>query len=217
MIKHVGRLKSNKRKVIVAFKTLPGDPNNCVCIATENLKAEDHDSLIKLVESNSGQSADEFADVMARATLSDGTNMLGAFHASGRLQKFATSSIEMTPDTHTSISLDELNKLIADQRGVSIEDLAVSESAALGDAKSSKPPARNKTAPTEPATSAGNTLDPVSPLAASGNEVLTDEQLAAGYRSQADRLFKEAKLLREQAEALVPTKKKVPKKESGEA
>jgi hypothetical protein len=38
--------------------------------------------------------------------------------------------------------------------------------------------------------------------------VLTDESLAAQYRSQADALFKEAKILREQAEELVPTKKK---------
>ena len=39
-------------------------------------------------------------------------------------------------------------------------------------------------------------------------DVLTDEALAAQYRSQADSLFKEAKTLREQAEQLVPTKRK---------
>jgi len=38
--------------------------------------------------------------------------------------------------------------------------------------------------------------------------VLSDEDLAANYRSQADRMFKEAKRLREQAEELAPTKKK---------
>ena len=36
---------------------------------------------------------------------------------------------------------------------------------------------------------------------------LSDEDLAASYRSQADRMYKEAKRLREQAEDLVPTKK----------
>lgn len=213
MIKHVGRLKKNKRKVIVAFKTLPGEPNHCVCVATENLAAEDHDSLIKLVESNSGQSADEFADVMARATLSGGENMLGAFHATGRMQKFSTADIEMTPDTHTSISLDELNRLIAEQRGTSIENLAVKE-------KGHDNPAPREDA-VQPSTEAiqapANTVEPVAPLKAAENEVLTDEQLAANYRSQADRLFKEAKVLREQAEALVPTKKRASKKADGEA
>ena len=37
---------------------------------------------------------------------------------------------------------------------------------------------------------------------------MTDEDLAKSYRSQADRLSKEAAELRRQAEALVPTKKK---------
>ena len=212
MIKHVGRLKNNKRKVIVAFKTLPGEPEYCVCVATENLRAEDHDSLIKLVESNSGQSADEFADVMARATLSDGSNMLGSLHASGRMQKFNTSDIEMTPDTHTSISLDELNRLIAEQRGTSIEDLAV-KNRDQDEAMPKKDAVKPSTL-AEPAPSA--TVDPA-PLLAGEDGVLTDEQLAASYRSQADRLFKEAKILREQAEALVPTKKKSSKKVDGEA
>jgi len=38
--------------------------------------------------------------------------------------------------------------------------------------------------------------------------VIDDATLAAQYRSQADTMFKEAKRLREQAEELVPTKKK---------
>ena len=76
MLKHIGRVKKNQRKVVVAFKTLPDEPESCLVVATENLSSEDHDSLIRLVESNSGQTADEFADVMARSTLSDGSNML---------------------------------------------------------------------------------------------------------------------------------------------
>jgi len=40
------------------------------------------------------------------------------------------------------------------------------------------------------------------------NTVLSDEDLAAQYRSQADALYKEAKSLRAKAEELVPTIKK---------
>ena len=50
---------------------------------------------------------------------------------------------------------------------------------------------------------------------ASDDGVLSDEDLAAQYRSQADAMFKEAKRLREQAEELVPTKRK--KKAEAEA
>jgi hypothetical protein len=42
--------------------------------------------------------------------------------------------------------------------------------------------------------------------------VLSDEDLARSYRSQADRLSKEAAQLRRQAEELVPTKKTSTKK-----
>jgi hypothetical protein len=45
------------------------------------------------------------------------------------------------------------------------------------------------------------------------NQPLSDEDLARKYRSDADRLSKEAAELRRQAETLVPTKKKTTVKE----
>ena len=49
-------------------------------------------------------------------------------------------------------------------------------------------------------------------MQAPSDGVISDEELASSYRSQADALFKEAKALREQAEELVPTKRKTSKK-----
>jgi len=43
--------------------------------------------------------------------------------------------------------------------------------------------------------------------------VMSDEDLAKSLRSQADAMFKEAKALRDQAEELVPTKKRIKKQE----
>lgn len=205
MLKHIGRVKSNQRKIVVAFKTLPDEPESCLVVATENLSSEDHDSLIRLVESNSGQTADEFADVMARSTLSDGSNMLSRFHATGKLVKFATTAIEMTPDTNNSINLAELNEIIAQQRGVALNDLAVKDGT-----QAEKPAVEATKAPTAPVNPAP------APLSASSNDVLSDEQIAGNLRSQADAMFKEAKRLREEAEALHPTKKSRAKKVSGE-
>ena len=128
--------------------------------------------------------------------LPDGLNMLQGMQKYGKMVKVPTNSIIMTPDTKTSINLAELNKVIAEQKGVTIAELALKDAS-------------------------GNTVQPVDsgpavdPVAAYSSEaitstegVLTDEDLAAQYRSQADALFKEAKALREQAEELVPTKKK---------
>ena len=192
-LKHVGRVVKTKKKCAVAYRVLPGDPDNCLVVFTESLDAADHDSLINLIESNAGQTADEFADAMARSSLSDGRNMLAAFHKTGKLTKVATNLIEMTPNNNTSLPLDELNKTIAQQKGVTVNDLAMKDpqGATIAEVKDAPvaDPAASYTAPATP-------------------DVLTDEALAAQYRSQADSLFKEAKTLREQAEQLVPTKRK---------
>ena len=198
MLKHVGRLKKNQRKLIVAYRTVPGEPTNCVCVTTENLEAGDHDALMKLVESNAGQTANELAEAMSRTRLPDGSNMLARFHTTGKMVKFTTTEVEMTPDTKTVISLDELNKIIADQKGVAIEDLALTDNAS--------DVAQVNNMPTENVET--TSADTVAPSQAADNSVLTDDQLEASYRSQADRMFKEAKRLREQAEELAPTKKK---------
>ena len=199
-LKHVGKLK-NGRKVIVAYKTVPGEPESCICVATESLDADQHDTLIKLVESNSGQTSFELAEAMARTVLPDGRNMLEAFHTQGKMNKYATADVTMTPNTQTSISLTELNELIAKEQGVSVSDLAI------------KPKEAPKAESTNTTESAVVESAPVAPQAADDG-VLSDEDLAASYRSQADALFKEAKKLREQAEELVPTKKKSKSAES---
>lgn len=194
-LKHVGRIKNNQRKVVVAYRTVPGDPDSCVVVTTENLMADEHDALMKTVESNTGQTAYEFAEAMARTQLPDGRNMLAGFHTTGKMMKVATKEVEMVPDRNTAISLDELNKQIAEQKGVSVEDLAISGGATASQRETTvetvdydSPSEQVSAAPTEGA--------------------LTDEEIAAKYRSDANRLFKEAKRLREEAEALVPTKKK---------
>lgn len=192
MIKHVGRLVKSKRRVVVAYRVVPGDAESCLVIATESLTADEHDSLMKVVESAAGQEADELALVLDRSSLPDGRLILRAFHATGKLQKMPTNEVEMVPNQKTSIRLDELNSLIAQQQGVSIEDLALQDPT-------------KKSLTTDNAIVEEETMQTSVPTPPA---VLSNEELAASYRSQADALFKEAKNLREQAEELVPTKKK---------
>lgn len=191
-LKHIGRDVKTGRKVAVAYRVVPGEPENCLIVRTEQLEAADHDTLMKLIESNAGQNAYELAEAMHRTTLTDGSNMLVSFMRYGKLVKVSTKSIDMIPDTKTSINLAELNQVIAQQKGVTVADLAL------------KAPDGSTIQPKTPI------ADPVSDYVDTSKQdgVLTDEDLAAQYRSQADALFKEAKRLREEAEALSPTKKK---------
>jgi hypothetical protein len=198
MLKHVGRMAHNKKKVIVAYKVVPNEPENAIIVTTENLMAEEHDTLMKLVESPAGQEAEDLATAMARTLLPDGRNMLSAFHTTGKMVKVATEKVEMTPNTKTVIKLSELNEAIAQQKGVTIADLALQGAKKTEAAAKEEPVALTEAVATD-------------------DGVLTDEALAAQYRSQADAMFKEAKRLREQAEELAPTKKKTATKKTQES
>ena len=194
-LKHIGRLGDTKKKCAVVYRVVPGEPNSAVIVMTESLAAEEHDSLMQLIESPAGQDAYELGEAMARATLPDGRIMLAGFHATGKMNKVDSSRVEMIPNSSTTVNLAELNRNIAEQKGVSIAELALKgpDGNAVPDQTEQKVDA---TAMYQGGTTAAD------------NTMLSDDQLAASYRSQADRLFKEAKALREQAEELVPTKRK---------
>ena len=194
-LKHVGKLSTNGRKCIVAYRVLPEDPDHCLVVHTDSLDSDQHDTLIKLVESDTGQSSYELAEAMVRTQLPDGRNMLEAFHLTGKLVVQPTNIVTMTPNNQTSVNLAELNQMIAEEQGVTVSELAIKAKGATS------------------STNTQETVSPVEDTVQTADSPLSDEDLAAKYRSDADRLYKEAKKLREQAEALVPTKKKTKKSE----
>jgi len=206
-MKHVGRFKNTRRRVVVAYRTLPNDPYNALVVMTESLPASEHDDLMKLVESAAGQEEFELATAMARSYLMDGRQMLQAFHLTGMLRKVATNEIEMVPDSVNTIGLDQLNEIIAQQRGVTIADLAIQ-----GDDPTPAEPAPQKVEATDQAAAYTDPAPVAETTTQVDDGVLSDEAMAAQLRSQADAMFKEAKRLREQAEELVPTKRKTTKK-----
>jgi len=195
-LKHVGRFVTNGRKCLVAYRTLPGDAYNCLVIPTEALEDSYHDSLIQLVESNAAQTANEFAEVLARTTFPDGSIMLAALHTQGKLLRIATDQVEMIPNFQTKIKLDQLNVVIAEQMGVAIDDLSIKE-----DLKNQK---RDDVEVVEVATVTETPM----PVVEENFDDLPAEQRASKLRGQADKLAKQAADLRRQAEALVPTKKR---------
>jgi len=205
-LKHVGRQKNNKRRCVVVYRTLPNDPYSCLISYADTLPADEHDGVMKVVESHSGQSAYELAEALHRNRFADGRNILQGLHKTGKLVKMSTSEIEMTPDTRSVIGLDELNNLIAEQRGVSLEDLP------LGSQTDKKQSSESDTVASVQETA----VEAVQEANTASTEPLSDEELAKQLRSQADAMFKEAKRLREQAEELVPIKRNTKKKESVE-
>jgi len=198
-LKHVGRLVSNRRKVAVAYRVLPNDPNNCLIVDTASLSDDDHASLMSLIESDAGQRVSDLAEAMQRTRLRDGSIMLAAFHTRGKFRKVLTNQVELTPNTTTAVLLSEVNAAVAEQQGVTVADLAIKAGANETEVQTV---ATAQEVPTSEVLAESQTAN------ISETGVLTDEDLAAQYRSQADAMFKEAKRLREQAEELAPTKKK---------
>jgi hypothetical protein len=192
-LKHVGRVKATNKKCLIAYRTLPGEAHYCLIVPTENLPDIYHDALINLVESSAGQESYEFAEAMDRTQFPDGSRMLPALHSTGRLIKVATAAIEMTPTTGYSLPLSELNQVIAEQRGVSVDDLSLKESL------------EDKVKETK---KVAEVVQPTTVEIAEPTSFDSPESEAKYYRSQADKLAKEAAAMRRKAEELVPTKKK---------
>lgn len=210
-LKHVGRMVSTNKKVLVAFRTIPGDAYSCLVIPTESLSDDQHNAIINLVESPAAQEAYEFAEALDRTQFPDGSRMLPNLHGNGRLVKVGTNQVEMCPTPQTSILLSELNQIIAEQRGIAVDELHVKPS--------SMDKARANTEVTEVASAHEipvEKADVAKTTSASVNETVEEtvtfdspEAEAKFYRSQADKLAKQAAEMRRKAEELAPTKKKV--------
>ena len=110
-MKHVGKMKNNAARIVVAYRTLPGDPHSCLVVGTSGLGDSYHDTLMSVVESDSGQQSNELADILSVRRFPDGSNMLGYLHANGHLIKVKTSLVSMTPDSKTTLALDEMNRI----------------------------------------------------------------------------------------------------------
>jgi hypothetical protein len=125
--KHIGELADgSKAKVVILYRTVPGEADNCLVVGTKFLPDLYHNGLMKAVESEGGQEADELADYLGRQTFADGTNMLAMLHNDNYIKKFKTKEIMVTYGNAADgrILLNKLNEMIAKEKGVAVKDLA---------------------------------------------------------------------------------------------
>lgn len=206
-LKHIGRIKSTGAKVIVAFRTLPGESDHALVVATSSLSDDQHDAIIKTVESDRGQEVYEFGELMFTTPFPDGRGMLQALQAENKLVKVPTDNILMLPAPGTEIPLQELNVLIAEQKNCAVDELYTFVAGAP----------RKEAAKEEQGKDIGEPDTKVETLKAKENEALSDKDIAKSYRSQADAMYKEAARLRKEADAIDPPQKKTVVKAKEEA
>ena len=139
--KHIGELADeSKAKVVIMYRTVPGEADNCLVVGTKFLPDQYHNALMKAVESEGGQDADEFADFASRQTFPDGTNMLAMLHNDNYIKKFKTKDIMVTYGSGEDgrILLNKLNEMIAKEKGTTVKDMAK-------DAESTESPTKKTT------------------------------------------------------------------------
>lgn len=213
-LRHIG--KHGDRKVAIVFREVPGEPHMCLVVYTELLNQNMHDPIIKCIESDIGQNSEHLADAFNRTHTRDGHIILQKLHAEGMLKKVQTELIIMTPAPNTKIKLNELNKILDEMK---LGEDATRRLAEMDNQRGMQDPAQvarmmrgNRDAMVDA---------PVAPIAASGNDALGDTQLANTFRSQAERMQREANGLLAEANRLLheaaslepaPAKKTVAKK-----
>lgn len=110
--KHVGKV--NNKKVIIVKRSIGGDePHMAVVIYSDIMPQKYHDDVMKILESTEGQAAYEFSDILERRMMSDGQNMLQALSQENYLKRVAANSVMVTPNSKSSMRLDELNTLLS--------------------------------------------------------------------------------------------------------
>ena len=145
--KHIGELVDGGAKVVIMYRTVPGEPNNCLVVGTKFLPDMYHNALMKAVESEGGQNADEFADFASRQTFPDGTNMLAMMHNDNYIKKFKTNEIMVTYGNTDEgrILLNKLNEMIAKEKGTTVEAMAADPDAPAPTKKTTKKADAKKT------------------------------------------------------------------------
>jgi len=144
--KHVGELVDGGSKVVIVYRTVPGEPDNCLVVGTKFLPDMYFTALMKAVEGDAGQDAEELADYLGRQTFPDGTNMLAMMHNDNYIKKFKTKDIMVTFGNTADgrILLNKLNEMIAKEKGIKVSELQTDPTATAEAPKAVKKATTNK-------------------------------------------------------------------------
>jgi hypothetical protein len=123
-LKHVGRHSGTGQRLVVVFLQLPDEKENALCVYSDSLPDRYHDALMEAVESPEGQAATNLYEVLTRKVFWHGTPMLQTLHQEGILRKVPTGSIIMTPNSNTSVPL---NDILSEMGDVEVVDTPVND------------------------------------------------------------------------------------------
>lgn len=127
MIKHIGKHATLGHNLVVVFRQVPNEENNCLVIESDSLPSMIQDSLKAAVESREAQDASNLGDALVRKNFPTGDNMLGWLHSNGFMKKLPTDQVLLTPRSGHTSKLDEVNKIIAQENQPKEQSTPVAE------------------------------------------------------------------------------------------
>ena len=188
-MKHIGR--HGDRKVAVLFREVPREDHMCLVIYPDTLPAPWEAAIMKVLESDVGQQAENFAEALHRSLLPDGRVILETLHKENMIKKIRTADVTITPRPDSHIRLDELNKMLNEmkQGEEAIKRLAENDAAQglVDPAVKRAAEAAFKNRQTPPA------QPPMQQPVQSNDGALSDRALAQNMLNQATRMEAEAK------------------------
>lgn len=114
MIKHIG--KHGDRKVAIIFREIPGEDHMCLVVYPDTMPVAMHDSLMKVIESDIGQQAENLGDALFRNMFPDGRPMLQTLHEERMMKKVQTKQVVVTPTATSHVNLEEMNSIIREMK-----------------------------------------------------------------------------------------------------
>lgn len=196
MLKHVA--KHNDKKAVLLFREVPNEGHMALVAYSDLLPRLVHDEIMKVLESPTGQAAENLADALFRNIMADGRNTLEVLHKEGFIKKVPTNQIIVTPGGKSNVRLDELNNILNEmkQGEEAIKRMAELDSNRGMSGKRRAEP-REVGAPRNSRATPAQVTESVSV-----DGILSDADLAKQRLDQAERMRESAKQLLAEAERL---------------
>ena len=198
MIKHIG--KHGDRKVAIVFREVPGEEHMCLVTYPDVLPVAMHDAMMKVIESEPGQAAENLGDALFRSLFNDGRPMLQTLHVEGMIKKVQTRQVTVTPTATSHVNLEEMNGII---RKMKLGEDAIREMADLDANRGMTGRVRQKDDFGREVGAPNEFVRGASVAGSDAARALDDAAIAHDLQTQAQRMASEARSLLAESERLM--------------
>jgi len=198
MIKHIG--KHGDRRVAIVFREVPGEDHMCLVVYPDVLPVAMHDAMMKVIESEPGQAAENLGDALFRSLFNDGRPMLQTLHAEGMIKKVQTKQVTVTPTATSHVNLEEMNGII---RKMKLGEDAIREMADLDANRGMTGRVRQKDDFGREVGAPNEFVRGASVAGSDAARALDDMAIAQDLQTQAQRMAAEARSLLAESERLM--------------